>query len=488
MHATSRHAIAGFCLLCALSAGCTAADRTAGDGAAADGAAAGGWSEDLANRHANPESAIASANVGELAEAWSFEAGAPVSHAPLVDGEDVFIADWGGTVYRLRAADGTAVWRRELLEPRTSWPWHGFCGTGALDADTLYEASAEGECLAIDRETGTVRWRTRIAEDEQAGSIGKLLLLGGRLHIGLSSVEEPMTAKKPDFEPDFQGQIVALDAADGSEVWRTRLVEPPGNGCAVWSWLAADPQLGLLYATTGNNYTGEATPLSDAIVALDLETGELRWKVQTYEQDVWTKRRQLGPDYDFSGGPQLFTARIEGRERRLVGAGQKSGLYWVFDRETGERIWATSIGYGGIDGGMHGEAAIGDGTIYAWSNNGYVHTEPPQEEPLSVKAVDAATGAVRWARNRAQPAAVFSGAYLAGDVVFVGSLDGSVHAYRAADGETVWRGRALGPVTASPLATDRMLFVCSGVPKLFKWPVDGASGIRAFALGAAADR
>ncbi len=437
------------------------------------------------NRHADPDAAIDSDNVGRMRLAWKVETDAPVSHVPLVQDGRVYVADWHGTVYAVDAQSGDVIWRTKVLEqPKTQWPWHGFAGTGALGEGLLFEASAEGEAFALATETGEVVWRTRIAEDPEAGSISRLTYYDGLVYIGLSSVEEPMTKMKPGFEPNFQGKVIALDGKTGETVWERRLVTPPQNGVAVWSSFALDPATNILYFTTGNNYTGEASPLSDSIVAVGAKTGDILWARQVTQHDVWTPVSPEGPDFDFAAGPQLFEATIDGERRFLVGAGQKSGFFYVWDRLTGEPVWTTSIGYSGVDGGMHGEASIDDGRIFAWSNNNYHHTEPPEKVPLSVKALDAATGRQLWVKDQAQPAALFAAGFLADDVYFVPSLDGRVRAYRASDGKELWTSEAQGPITSSLWVEGDTLYFGTGAPGIFKaWAKKGPSGLFAYRPG-----
>ena len=173
-------------------------------------------------------------------------------------------------------------------------------------------------------------------------------------------MEEPLTVMKENFEPDFQGQVVALNANTGEIVWERNLVDAPNIGVPMWTSFALDPDLNMLFFPTGNNYTLDATPLSDAMVAVDARTGDILWYNQVTQHDVWTPADPEGPDYDFAGGAQLFVAKVNGRDRKLVGAAQKSGFYHVFDAITGKKIWSTSFGYGGVQGGMHGEASLWD--------------------------------------------------------------------------------------------------------------------------------
>ncbi|HEV7284231.1 MAG TPA: PQQ-binding-like beta-propeller repeat protein [Kaistia sp.] len=438
----------------------------------------------LRNLHADPAAAVDRNALERMRLAWQVEMEHPVSHAPLVEDGRIYGADWGGYVFAIDAGSGEVVWRNKVEEPKTQWPWHGFAGTGTLGGGLLFEASTEGNAFALAPETGEVLWKTRIAEDEHAGSIGRLVYHDGLLFVGLQSVEEPLTKQMPDFQPDFQGKVMALDARTGRTVWETRLVEAPHNGVAVWSSFALDPELGALYFTTGNNYTGEATALSDSLVTANARTGEIVWARQVTQHDVWTPVNPQGPDYDFAGAPQLFEAEIDGQPRRLVGAGQKSGIYYVWDRVTGEPIWNTVVGYGGVDGGIHGEASIGSDRILVWSNNNYLHRQPPGQAKLTVKALDPSTGQPLWVRDEVQPALLFAAGFLAGDTYFLPSLDGRIRAYDAGTGETVWTSGKIGPITTSVTYEDGRLYAVAGKPGIFGDWADGPNGVFAFAPAA----
>lgn len=436
----------------------------------------------LRNQHAASGTSIDTSNVGQLEQAWSFQTEHPISHVPLISGDRVFFGDWGGTLYAVDVETGERIWQQHVQEPMAKWPWHGFAGTGAVGGGMLFEASAEGTLYALDAESGELNWETEIAQDEHAGSISKLTYYDGLVVVGLQSVEEPLSKMQEGFKPDFQGRVLAVNAENGEVVWGLQLVKEPHNGVAVWSSFAIDPEADMLYFTTGNNYTGEATQYSDAIMAVNARTGEIAWHDQMTANDVWTMADQRGPDYDFAAGPQLFEATIDGETRALVGAGQKSGFFHAWDRESGERVWSTSIGYGGVDGGMHGEASIGEDRILAWSNNGYVHRADPTKHPLSIKALDPATGAYLWVNDNAQPAWLHSAGFLANDVYFVGSLDGTLRAYSAESGERVWSAEVPGPITASVWVDGDTVLVPTGTPELFGDWASGQNTITAFAL------
>ena len=123
----------------------------------------------------------------------------------------------------------------------------------------------------------------------------------GRLYVGVASGEEAAGAA-PGYECcRFRGSLVALDAATGAIVWKTYTVDAPQpttknavgtqlwgpSGAPIWSSPAIDPKRNVVYATTGNNYSNPFTPLSDAFIAFDLDTGRILWSQQMTEGDAW---------------------------------------------------------------------------------------------------------------------------------------------------------------------------------------------------------
>lgn len=443
--------------------------------------AAASAEDTLANRRVNPGAGINAKNADKLDEAWRVTGDDPVSHMPLVQDGVVYFADWGGNVYAVDLTSGDTVWKKAIGDPKKEWPWHGFAGTGALGEDQLFEASVEGEVYAIDQKTGEVNWSTHVAEGPHGGNLSKLLYHSGTVYIGLASVDEPLSKEMPDLKLTFRGQVVALNAKDGSEVWRKDLVKSPHNGVAVWSGFALDPDRNILFFDTGNNYTGDATDLSDSMIAVDTKNGDTLWSYQVTSHDVWIPPMAIGPDYDFGAGPQLFSAKDgDGNSRPLVGAGQKNGFYSVFDRTTGKHVWSTFVGYAAVGGGIRGAASIEDGKIYLFSNNGYEDGKPPEKFPMTVKALDAATGDNLWTQDKAQPANGASSGFLADGVYFVGSLDGTLQGYRASDGKVLWTEKAPGAIASSLNVAGDFLLAGIGVPKSFAGSESSAHGVIAY--------
>jgi polyvinyl alcohol dehydrogenase (cytochrome) len=231
------------------------------------------------------------------------------------------------------------------------------------------------------------------------------------------------------------------------------------SGVGVWSTPTLDLRRNRLYITTGNNYSSPATGTSDAVMALDLDTGRIVWTSQALPNDVYNSNcspltrspgcpEENGPDYDF-GSPAMLVRTAAGRE--LLLAGQKSGIVWAFDPDrNGAVVWQTRVGSGGINGGVQWGMASDGELVYATVSDAVGTIVDGQRMPDpkvggGLTALRVADGAIAWRAapvpcgpvpqcSPAQPAAVTA---IPG-VVFAGSLDGHLRAYSSRDGSVVW--------------------------------------------------
>ena len=429
---------------------------------------------EFSNLHASMSAGLNTQNVSQLRLAWSFMPGAEVSATPLMENGKVFVADWAGNAYALDAVSGKQLWKTKLETPVKMWPWHGFAGTGALSGNAYIVASVEGYAFALDKTTGKQLWKTDFApQDQYAGSISHLLVnpADGLVYVGVSSVDEPVSGMmqkmgKP-YKATSRGRVVALNTSTGNTVWEKYLTDPDKNGTSMWSSFALDPATDTLFFTTGNSYSGTPGDMEDAMVAADARSGNIKWVTQTFDHDLWLTAKPVGPDYDFGAGPQLFEANVNGQTRQLVGGGSKSGIYWAFDRKTGAIVWQTVIGYGGKGGGIHAEAAVGRDALYVWSNNSYEYSLDPMKHPITIKALDLATGAAKWTDLKAQPAGTTTAGFLSNDVYLVGTLDGKIRAYRTSDGQKIWTSVAHGSISAPLSVVGNTLYFSAGLPSKF---------------------
>ena len=435
------------------------------------GPAWNGWGAGLRNTRyqAADAAGLGVEDVPRLTLKWAFGfpgVSASGSQASVVGGR-VFVGSRNGLVYALDAESGCIDWIFEADGGVRSAPSVGpHPGTGEA---VVYFGDAFANVYAVDVASGDQRWKVQVDDHGDAMITGAPALHDGRLYVPVSSFEEGSGAM-PTYECcTFIGSVVALDAADGSQLWKTRTIqeEPQPtvrnsvgtqlwgpSGAAIWSAPTLDPTRNRLYVATGDSYTEPAAPESDAIMALAMDSGEILWTQQTLPGDAWNIAcfettpegrancpEDAGPDYDFGSSPVLTTVD-DGRE--LLLAGQKSGVLYGLDPETGEIAWETRVGDGGILGGIEWGFATDGELTYAASSEAL---EKGPGDAGGLTAVRAADGETVWDAppfqdtcgsragcNTGQPAAVTS---IPG-VVFSGSLDGHLRAYDTATGRVIW--------------------------------------------------
>jgi polyvinyl alcohol dehydrogenase (cytochrome) len=466
---------------------------------------------------------MTAADVGRLELEWAFGFPGDVIAfaAPTIVGGTLFVGSAGGIVYALDASTGCVHWQYDARGPVRAAP----VVAGRGDALTLLFSDQNGGVHAIDARTGTQRWRVRVEEHEATRLTGSFALADDIVFVPAASWEETRSIN-PGYECcTFRGSVTALRVADGSRVWKTYLVDTPvrtgatsvgtatfgPSGAGVWSTPTVDHERGLLYVTTGDNYSHPATSTSDAIVALDLDDGHIVWLQQTTPNDVYNSScgtqgpncpDDRGPDYDF-GAAALLLRTAAGRE--MLVAGQKSGVVYGLDPDDDGRVlWQTRVGEGGVNGGVQWGMAS-DGTyVYAsvsdvvrpprlMARAGAVGNAPlDPERGGGLTALRLADGSKAWFApghpcsppkpgcSPAQPAALtaIEGA------VFSGSLDGHLRAFSTEDGRVLWdfdTARDYATVNgvtgtggsldgAGPVIAGGMLFVNSGYPRFGGMP------------------
>ena len=386
---------------------------------------------------------------------------------PALGGGAIFVGSHDGTVFALDRESGCVRWQYEgSAEVRTGIVLSDWSEGDANPGPMLYFGDWSGNVYALDARTGKEVWQTRADDHPAAVITGTPSLHGGMLYVPVSSLEEA-SAAAPDYECcSFRGSVVAYDAASGEEKWRTWMVGEPQqtgtneagarmlgpSGVAVWTAPLVDPDRGQLYVTTGDNYTNPTNELSDAIVALDLMTGAIRWHYQAMEGDAWNVScvtpgaencpEDAGPDFDFGAAP-LLAKGSDGRDYVL--AGQKSGIAYAVDPDTGALRWQHRAGRGGMVGGVHFGMAASGGRLFIPISD--LPDGQPSDYPHSpgIYAVDIATGKRLWDAPAPDvcgdtPGCVrgYGASIMAtDDLVIAGSDDGRLRILDAADGSLV---------------------------------------------------
>ncbi|MEJ3746190.1 PQQ-binding-like beta-propeller repeat protein [Actinomycetes bacterium KLBMP 9797] len=476
----------------------------------AAGTGAGQWAmggHDLGNSRSNPgERLLRPSTVGDLAVDWTVTTRGDVSATPAVVDGAVYFPDWGGFFWKVDAATGEVLWSRSVAE------YAGIEGTfsrtsPAVVHDTVYIGTQlGGVLLAIDTETGDLRWRTAMDPHPQAVLTSSPVVHRGVVYQGVSS-SEFLLAGDPAYDCcTFRGSLVAVDARTGAVRWKSYTLPDQGaggdifSGASVWgSTPTIDPRSNTVFVGTGQNYSvprsaeecqnNGGTPAQclppwnakDSIIAMDLRTGRIKWSTGPARFDAWNLAcipgfppnncPNPGPDHDTSDGTHLFTLRgPDGRPRRAVGAGQKSGEYWMLDAATGEIIWSASVGPGSVLGGIEwGTATDGKRIYFAESNfDGEPHQLPDGQtiDHSSFGALDAATGQIVWQVPEPHGGQAVGPATTANGVVYFGALNGFMYAFDAATGALLWEHQGAGSSNAGPAIVDGKLYWGNGYARI----------------------
>ncbi len=456
--------------------------------------------ENLDNSRSQPvETVIGPTNVHALAPKWTFTASGFVSATPTVDGESVYFPDVSGNLFAVERGTGSLIWSHKISD------YDGIVGSKSRVSPAIYidqiligdqtPGGHGASVISIDRATGALRWITKVETHPAAIITGSPVAFDGLVYIGVSSSEEGL-AETPSYPCcTFRGSIVALDAATGKIVWKTYTIpennETPGgySGAAVWQAPAIDALRGTLYIGTGNNYTAPASVEAcqvanptvdctvtddyfDSLLALDLKTGRIKWgrKLQTF--DTWTlvcKHSSVpepncpvlsSPDFDFGSGPNLLGD--------IVGIGQKSGIYWAIDAETGAVRWGTPVGPSGALGGiLWGTATDGRRVYVAIANDesrSYILKPSGQTITWGAwSALDVRTGKILWQTADPTPGGVDAGSVsVANEVVYAGSYSGHMYAMSARTGKILWDFNSGGSIVDGPSIVDGSIYFGSG--------------------------
>ncbi len=472
----------------------------------------GGWglSHGSGRNQSSTSAAIDPETAGSLELDWvfAFPNAGRARTQPTVAGNTLFTADQNGVVYALDADSGCVQWRYQAQAEVRSAISLGVDKNG--DVETLFFGDFKANVYAVDVASRELLWRRKVDDFHVATITGSLTLLEDRLIVPVSSLEVG-SALDPNYACcKFRGAVVALDRKTGAVIWKqhtTPAPRPQGtrengttrfgpSGAPIWSTPTVDPKRGLIYVGTGENYSRPTTNTSDSIIALNISDGSIKWVMQALADDAWNGAcgrpqdsncpENRGPDYDF-GAPPILTTMADGRD--IILAGQKSGYTFGIAPDTGELLWKSKVGLGGIMGGIHWGMATDGTNLYVPISDLSVYARDAHLKPQSgLHQVDVRTGKVGWSTInpdlcgdvawRCSPG-ISAAVTLANGVVFGGGLDGILRAYRATDGAILWQREtnrkfeAVNGVSAEggaiepdgPVIVGDRLFITSGYDK-----------------------
>jgi polyvinyl alcohol dehydrogenase (cytochrome) len=440
------------------------------------GAAAwNGWGADRGNtRSENAQAAgLSAGQVPQLKLKWAFgfPSGDSAYGQPSVVGGRVFVGSDNGYVYSLDAATGCVYWSFHARAGVRTAPVIGPRTGQGSSRYAVYVGDMRANAYALDASTGKQLWMRELSDHYTARITAAPALYQGRLYVPISATEEVFSASPSYPCCTFRGSIVALDATTGRQLWRTYTIEQPPQpvrknsagtqlwapaGAAIWNSPTIDIQRHVLYVGTGDAYTEPASKNSDAVLAIDLTTGKIRWSFQAVPNDAWmvgcvpetTENcpKNLGVDFDF-GSPPILVTLASGHQILL--ATPKSGTVFALDPDRqGAVLWSVNlsekrapnngqIAFGGAADAERLYLALEDGTFAAVDLSTGQRAWLTRLESLDTLGKPTSNGEYRTKAGLrfGQSAAVtqIPGA------VFTGGWDGKLRALSTTDGTILWQ-------------------------------------------------
>ncbi|HUQ53526.1 MAG TPA: PQQ-binding-like beta-propeller repeat protein [Gammaproteobacteria bacterium] len=407
----------------------------------------------LYNQRYSPLARINKDNVATLRPAWRTHLNGSGTESkysgqaqPIVYDGVIYVPTGANDVFALDADDGKILWTYEAhLDANITVICCGWLSRGVAIGDgKVFSGQLDGKLVALDHATGKVVWSIQAETNQDGFSItGAPLYYDGLVITGFAGGDRAA-----------RGRVKAYDAKDGKLVWTFYTIPGPGEvghdtwpanndtwkygGAAVWQTPAVDPELGLVYFSTGNpgpDLIGSVRPgdnlFSVSMVAIEAKTGKYRWHFQQVHHDLW--------DYDSPNPVVLFDATVDGRLRKGIVEIGKTGYVYILDRETGKPL----VGIDEVAVPQEPRQATaatqpiprGDEVIphaidiepegFKLTNNGRIFT-PFWDKPVVVKPL--ATGGVNWPPSSYDPTT---------NLFYVCATDGAA-AYSTKEGGVEW--------------------------------------------------
>ncbi|MFN0120764.1 MAG: pyrroloquinoline quinone-dependent dehydrogenase [Blastocatellia bacterium] len=467
------------------------------------------YSGNYASHHYSALSKINRDNVARLKVAWMYQVRGRqhFEATPLVIDGVMYITDPPSDVTALDLRTGRPLWHYRRAIPAGVPVCCGQVnrGVAALD-DQIFVNTVDSHLVALDAKTGRVRWDIEVADWKLAYTMTAApLAIKDKIIVGIAGAEYGV-----------RGFLDAYDPKTGRRLWRFWTTPGPGEpgndtwsgeswkigGATTWVTGSYDPELNLLYWGTGNpspDYDGSVrlgdNLYSNCVIAIDANTGRLKWHFQFTPHDV--------NDMDSNQIPILIDADWKGTRRKLMLFANRNAFYYVLDRATGEflqattftrQTWAKSIDakgrpvpnpdtapsekgalvYPDDDGSSNWfspaysprtnlfyQNVREKGAIYYKTSVefqpgrlylGAVKRDLTDEEPYgTVRALHPLTGRQAWEFRMHSPP--WGGALAtAGDLVFTGTMEGDFFALDATNGKVLWRIQTGGEIWSNPIS------------------------------------
>jgi alcohol dehydrogenase (cytochrome c) len=303
------------------------------------------YNGDYTGRRYSTLSRIDQGNVGSLTLAWAFQTHAAALKATPLEVNGILYFSVPDHVWAVDARTGRQIWHYTRPSPGDHVGHRGV----AMYNNRLYFGTPDAHLVCLDARNGEKLWEVEVGDVKFGYYISAPpLVVKHELIVGIS-----------DDQTDVPGFLEARDPADGKLLWHWSSLPKPGEpGSETWpnaeamahgggtTWVQGtyDPEFNLIYWGTGNPHpveAGIARPGANlytcSLVALDADTGKMKWFIQTSPHDTH--------DRDSNQTPVLFDAEFQGKPRKLLALASRSGYYFLLDRATGESL--VTVEYGG---------------------------------------------------------------------------------------------------------------------------------------------
>lgn len=471
------------------------------------------YSGSLMGQRYSPLTEITPANVKSLVLQWAFQARSleKFEATPLVVNGVMYTVQAPDDAIALDAATGHIYWEYHYTNAKEA---HACCGNVnrglAILGDTLYMGTLDAHLIALDAKTGDPIWKVQVADASKDYSITHAPLV----------VKDEVILGTAGGDIGIRGLIAAFDAKTGKERWRFYTIPLPGEpggdtwqansglrgGAAIWNTGSYDPETNLTFWGTGNpapDWDGRKrlgdNLYSDSVVALDADTGKLKWYYQFTPHDEM--------DYDSTQVAVLANIQWKGEPRKVMLWANRNGLMYVLDRVTGQFLmgkpfvevnWMKGFDEKGRPMRLPGKVPTPQGSlimptvlggtnwyppsysphtglfyISSWENTGTIATEGGRPKATSntpmgastlgfnlksevegygaVQAYDPKTGERKWIFKMSDItwAGVLS---TASDLVFSGGREGNFFALNGRSGELLWKASLGGQINCGPMS------------------------------------
>ena len=354
------------------------------------------YSGDINNHRHSRLTQITPANAKQLQLQWVWQARSLEKFeatALVVDGV-LYTVQAPNDVVALDAATGRPFWTFTYQPSPDARLCCGRVNRGlAILGNTLFMGTIDARLLAIDARTGQLLWNTKVAEVTERYAITHApLIVKDKVIVGTAGGDFPI-----------RGLIAAFDVKTGQEAWRFHTIPGPGEpgndtwsgeswktgGAGVWNIGAYDPQTNLTFWGTGNpqpDWDGRErlgdNLYSNSVVALDADTGRLKWHYQFTPHDE--------VDYDSTQVPVLADVEYQGKPRKVIVWANRNGVLYLLDRVTGEFLqgkpyvavnWMDGFDAKGRPRRVPGKLPSPEGTLIQPTVFGGTNWAPPSFSP-----------------------------------------------------------------------------------------------------------